>query len=116
MIIKINIIKIILILIKIKNNIVHYLLLFTIYYLLFIIFIIYYLFFIIYYLLFIIYYLLFIIYYLLFIIYYLLFIIYYLWGLHFANFSRDIYKYVALEILCYIILFYCIVLLFQFLD
>ena len=109
MIIKINIIKIILILIKIKNNIVHYLLLFTIYYLLFIIFIIYYLFFIIYYLLFIIYYLLFI-------IYYLLFIIYYLWGLHFANFSRDIYKYVALEILCYIILFYCIVLLFQFLD
>jgi len=31
-------------------------------------------------------------------------------------FSRDIYKFVAIAILCYIILFYCIILLFQFLN
>ena len=31
-------------------------------------------------------------------------------------FSRDIYKFVAIAILCYIILFYCINLLFQFLN
>ena len=31
-------------------------------------------------------------------------------------FSRDVYKYVAIAILCYIILFYCINLLFQFLN
>jgi len=32
------------------------------------------------------------------------------------QFSRDISKYVAIAILCYIILFYCIILLFQFLN
>ena len=31
-------------------------------------------------------------------------------------FSRDIYKFVAIAILYYIILFYCIILLFQFLN
>jgi len=30
--------------------------------------------------------------------------------------SRDIYKFVAIDILCYIILFYCIILLFQILN
>ena len=32
------------------------------------------------------------------------------------HFSRDIYKFVAIAILYYIILFYCIILLFQFLN
>ena len=32
------------------------------------------------------------------------------------KFSRDIYKFVAIDILCYIILFYCIILLFQILN
>jgi len=36
---------------------------------------------------------------------------------YYANFfSRDIYKFVAIAILCYIILFYCIILLFQILN
>jgi len=33
-----------------------------------------------------------------------------------CQFSRDIYKYVAIAILPYIILFYCIILLLQFLN
>jgi len=32
------------------------------------------------------------------------------------QFSRDINKFVAVDILCYIILFYCIILLFQILN
>jgi len=36
--------------------------------------------------------------------------------LHYAKFSRDIYKFVAIDILCYIILFYYIILLFQILN
>jgi len=37
-------------------------------------------------------------------------------GVALRQFSRDIYKYVAIDILCYIILFYCIILLFQILN